>query len=235
MCTLTYLLTDNGYELFFNRDELRTRQPATVPALNHQLNAIYPVDRDGNGTWIAVHNSGLSLALLNFYQAEQAVNNGEYLSRGQIILSLLEDPSDIIGRLTKMDLKKYLAFQLGVFAAELCRTKNKLRIFQWDGKTLSEVDNTQPIISSGTAFARVSKIRKALFGQIISAEKPTRAQFFTYHNFQGIDPWFSVKMSRPEAHTVSLSHIVVSKDIQFNYLDHIDHQRSFCRMKRSSM
>ncbi|HEY5716449.1 MAG TPA: NRDE family protein [Psychromonas sp.] len=232
MCTLTYLLTDNGYELFFNRDELRSRQVATAPALDNQLNAIYHVDPDGNGTWIAVHKSGLSLALLNFYQAGQAANNGEYLSRGQIILYLLEDPVNIIGRLKKMDLKEYLAFKLCIFAGDLSSTKNKMRIFQWDGKTLSEVAGTPPIISAGAEFPLISKIRKARFAQIVSAEKPIREQFLTYHNFQETNPHFSVKMVRPEAYTVSFSHIVVGKKIEFHYVDYIGEQRYCCRMAR---
>ncbi|WP_372881598.1 NRDE family protein [Psychromonas sp.] len=233
MCTLTYLLNDNGYELFFNRDELRTRQPAIAPAFNHQLNTIYPVDPDGKGTWIAAHQSGLSLALLNFYQAEQAVNNSNYLSRGQIILSLLEDPANVIGRLKKMDLQKYMAFKLCIFASDLSKTNNKMRSLQWDGKVLSEVAESQPIISAGAEFALISKIRKARFRQIISAEKPRREQFLTYHNLQEVNPHLSVKMERPEARTVSFSHLVVGEEIEFHYADYIAKQEFCCRMART--
>ncbi|MGB5446344.1 MAG: NRDE family protein [Psychromonas sp.] len=234
MCTLTYLLNDNGYELFFNRDELRSRQVAVAPAFNHHLNAIYPVDPDGKGTWIAVHQSGLSLALLNFYQAEQALNNGNYLSRGQIILYLLTDPTDVVGLLKKMDLHQYMAFKLCIFAPDLTNTHNKMRSFQWDGKTLSEVDEAQPIISAGAEFPLISKIRTARFRQIVSAEKPLRVQILSYLHFQEENSHYSIKMERPEAHTVSFSHIVVAEGVVFNYADYIAKQDFCCRMARIS-
>ena len=65
MCTLTYLLTDISYALFFNRDDQRSRLPAIPPKVNQNLNAIYPVDPQGEGTWFAVNQQGLTLALLN--------------------------------------------------------------------------------------------------------------------------------------------------------------------------
>lgn len=110
-----------------------------------------------------------------------------------------------------------------------------MRSFQWDGEKLSEVDNTLPILSSGVEFALTSKIRKAGFTQIVSAENPTREQFLTYHNSVDENQQFSVKMSRPEAQTVSLSHIVVAKEIEFNYVDYICHRRTFCKETRSQL
>ncbi|GAA6173401.1 hypothetical protein NBRC116592_30710 [Colwellia sp. KU-HH00111] len=70
MCTLAYLLHENGYEIFFNRDEQRARSPAILPAFYSSINAIFPVDPQGKGTWIAVNQQGLTLALLNNYQAQ---------------------------------------------------------------------------------------------------------------------------------------------------------------------
>lgn len=68
-----------------------------------------------------MRNTGLSLALLNFYQTEQAIDKQGYIRRGKIILWLLEDPGNIIERLKKMNLKEYLAFQLCVFAPNLSK------------------------------------------------------------------------------------------------------------------
>ena len=79
MCTLTYLLNDFGDELFFNRDEQRSRLPTIPPKFNQTRNAIYPVDPQGEGTWLAVNQQGLTLALLNYYQAP--FNNTPHIVR----------------------------------------------------------------------------------------------------------------------------------------------------------
>ena len=69
MYTLSYLLTDIGYELFFNRDEQRSRLSAISPKFNQARSAIYPVNPQGENTWLAVNQQGLTLTLLNDYQA----------------------------------------------------------------------------------------------------------------------------------------------------------------------
>ena len=101
MCTLTYLLNERGYELFFNRDEQRSRLLAEPPKLNKvnkSHGAIYPIDPQGGGTWIAVNEQGLSLALLNNYQAPLSNNDNhnKSISRGQLILSLLQIQGNVI-------------------------------------------------------------------------------------------------------------------------------------------
>ena len=89
MCTLTYLLTEHGYEIYFNRDEQRARLLALPPQFNPSREAIYPIDANGQGTWLALTQSGLSLALLNNYQAPATPVDENSISRGQLILSLL--------------------------------------------------------------------------------------------------------------------------------------------------
>jgi hypothetical protein len=76
MCTLTLLrerwLRDGSgvrpaWRVVFNRDEQRSRPPATPPAV-HRLGAVqalHPVDPQGGGTWIAATEHGLLFALLN--------------------------------------------------------------------------------------------------------------------------------------------------------------------------
>ena len=69
MCTVSWILSRGGYELFMNRDELRRRGPAQGPQLcQHEGSAfLAPHDSDGGGSWIAVNASGLGLTLLNRY------------------------------------------------------------------------------------------------------------------------------------------------------------------------
>ncbi|WP_051303084.1 NRDE family protein [Psychromonas aquimarina] len=236
MCTLTYLLSDEGYELFFNRDEQRTRQCALPPAADTQLNAVYPVDPVGQGTWLAVHNSGLSIALLNFYQAQQMQSSqGPFLSRGEIILALLKDAENVIEVLKKMDLSLYPAFLLCIFAKDLCRTNNRIRTFQWTGEKLIEVENTLPITSSSVEYPTVYKARKMRYLQIVDAQNPTTQQFLTYHRSQETQGKLSVRMSRSDAQTVSLSHIRVAQNISFDYFDFIGNSNSQVRCKRVNL
>ncbi|MEH6452763.1 MAG: NRDE family protein, partial [Psychromonas sp.] len=220
MCTLTYLLTDTGYELFFNRDELRSRQQAIAPLLNNQLKTIYPIDPVGKGTWLAVHESGLSLALLNFYHAQQDAS-GEYLSRGKIIVSLMKDPNNVINNLNKMDFSEYLPFQLCIFTQDLSLNKDKVRMFQWTGSLLQEVEVTLPITSSSVAYPVVYKQRQVRFSELVNSSMPTREQLIAYHDSQETDTKLSVRMSRPDAQTVSFSHIIVDQKIHFHYHDYI--------------
>lgn len=221
MCTLTYLLTENGYELFFNRDEQRTRKTALKPVLNPQENAVYPVDPVGSGTWIAVHQSGLSLALLNFYQAETALLSGDFISRGQIILSLLKE-KNAVQALHKMDLSCFQPFRLCLFSKELCLLNPKVSVFQWDGKQLDEADSCLPITSSSVDYPLVYEKRKKRFLKEINQESPIREQFITYHHSAENEGKLSVNMFRNDAKTVSFSHIIVAENIQYDYFDYSD-------------
>jgi hypothetical protein len=241
MCTLTYRLTESGYELFFNRDEQRSRAQAVIPRLDNELNAIYPIDPIGKGTWLAVHQSGLSLALLNYYQAEKKALQGEFKSRGEIILSLLKNTDNIFEAINCLPLKDYQPFQLCVFLPDFSLNNNKLYSFQWDGICLNEVNNTLPITSSGVDYERVYQARKNTFHQLMKKQLPSTETFINYHQSQQEDGALSVNMSREDAHTVSFSQITVNKNdlkettnhISFKYIDYLNGQQDLSLMKRA--
>ena len=67
MCTLTWRTAGGGYEVFFNRDERRTRPPARPPAVHRAAGVSYvsPIDAEAGGTWLAVNELGTTLALEN--------------------------------------------------------------------------------------------------------------------------------------------------------------------------
>src|SRR6516165_11404356 len=90
MCTLSWIYQGAGYHLFCNRDEKHTRRPASKPQLLTRggMRFLAPIDGDFGGTWIAVNESGLSLALLNRGPASTA-----QLSRGLIVMNLIALPS----------------------------------------------------------------------------------------------------------------------------------------------
>jgi len=249
MCTLSYLLTDNGYELFFNRDEQRSRPIALPP--KYYKNAIYPLDPQGNGTWLAVNKYGLSLALLNYYQACESATNEygsetKYVSRGQLIPYLMTTITDIkhnnsVGALLqKLDLAIYQPFQLAIFPANLTKLTASVDFYQWDGKQLRLTQQQQPFTSSGVNFAYVEKQRKNKFKQLICPNNATREQFKNFHLSQESEGSYSVNMERFDAKTVSISHICVEQNktdvvhqeqhklIQFDYFDNIKQQQYTC-------
>jgi len=241
MCTLTYLLTNSGYELFFNRDEQHQRPLALVPQLNDPCCAVFPIDPQGEGTWLAVNKSGLTLALLNYYQACNNTAEQEFISRGQLIpnilLALVKFPTvAVIDLLNTMDLTIYQPFQLAIFPHNLTKNKAKVDFYQWNGKKLRLTIQHQPFTSSGVDFEYVEKQRKNKFKQLICPINATREQFKAFHLSQETEGKYSVNMVRFDAKTVSISHILVKnlptvptsneldKDITFNYIDNINHQ-----------
>lgn len=220
MCTLTYLLNENGYELFFNRDEQRSRLLAIPPKFYQEKNAIYPIDPQGEGTWIMVNQQGLSLALLNNYQASFN-NNKNIVSRGQLILSLLQIEGDVIKPLMAMDLRIYQPFQLCVFPGDLSIKNQNEHSVKWTGSELFITDVDLPITSSSVDFIDVSQKRKRRFNRIVDAKKPLLQQHKDFHFSTETLGKYSVNMQRSDAKTVSISHISVNNDIHFNYFDNV--------------
>src|SRR6266404_2165316 len=77
MCTVTFMPRRTGYCLAMNRDEKRTR-PAGLPPAQRTIGGhgvIYPSEA-GGGTWIALNDSGVSFALINWYSVAQRVSGG---------------------------------------------------------------------------------------------------------------------------------------------------------------
>ncbi|NIP92410.1 MAG: hypothetical protein GWO24_02620, partial [Akkermansiaceae bacterium] len=68
MCTLTWWRgTAGSYEVFFNRDEKRTRSIADPPRVHERdgVRFLAPLDPDGGGTWMLANDRGLLVCLLN--------------------------------------------------------------------------------------------------------------------------------------------------------------------------
>lgn len=90
MCTLTVITRSNGYLVAMNRDERIARGAGELPEIHHRngTTAVYPSDGAG-GTWIAVNEYGITLALLNWNDVvPHAMDDSKTRSRGEIIPSL---------------------------------------------------------------------------------------------------------------------------------------------------
>ncbi|MER2491369.1 NRDE family protein [Catenovulum sediminis] len=228
MCTLTWFVKPDGYQLFFNRDEQRSRVEAITPAFDPQLNAALPIDPQGTGTWIATAASGASWCLLNLYQYQQGADeytntktNSAPRSRGKIIIDLLNalaDPRSIEEFKACIDLKQYAPFTLCYFPPELDAVNPAVIAFCWDGSKLSSFNPTSPLISSAVCLAQVLKQRELLYQTIcvhglqhenrVQDKHQAHLAFHRSHIPQ--KGMFSVCMHREDAKTVSLTEIEVS-------------------------
>src|SRR4030095_5515312 len=89
MCTVSFLPTAAGFRLAMNRDEKRTRVAALPPDVfaHGRRRAVYPREPN-DGTWVAVNDAGLCLALINWHRIKRE-SEGKIESRGFIIPQLI--------------------------------------------------------------------------------------------------------------------------------------------------
>ena len=196
MCTATWLISDNGYELFCNRDERRTRLPALPPRVDERngVKFIAPIDTDAGGTWLAANESGTTLCLLNHYVDTPPPR--KTVSRGLLVLSVIDKKNPV-----PTGVEQYRPFLLLVFALRQAPI-----MWRWDGETLRRETPEMPVTTSSFDTASVIRARREKFD----------GHFEQYH-LTGGDA-YSVCMSRPDAQTVSFSHVIVQPGrIEFRY------------------
>ncbi len=216
MCTLTWRRfarageSHGGYELFFNRDEKRTRGPELPPLVRRAGRglAVSPRDSDGGGTWISGNDRGVSLALLNGYRESDAAR-GSFESRGLLVtrLSSEDDQDGVLRVLAALDLASFRSFTLVAFDTHAAPS-----VATWDGARLS-VDRASDshaafVTSSSFSAPLVTARRRAAFDAL--SENGRSARLLALHRGHafGASAW-SVCMHRPDAETRSLTRIRV--------------------------
>lgn len=222
MCTLSWRVDANGYQVFFNRDEQRTRAKALPPKclLHDGVKVIMPTDPEASGSWISVNESGLSLCLLNFYQG--SLPQGKLTSRGKLItlLSSSCDSNSLYLKLAAINLNNFAPFSLVCFSREQTLNNTiQISAFQWDGGKLEKVFPQQPFLSSSVKFEEVGSYRKKIYSKHVKTGNPE--EFLQFHKAHSENKDYrSVCMHREDAKTVSFSHIFVDQNrIEFNYTD----------------
>ena len=220
MCTVSWFHTEDGYELFFNRDELRTRSRALPP---RELNSasgvalLAPTDADAGGTWFATNAAGLTVALLNRYQdSADPTTADSRRSRGLLVKDLagVSNSQQIVERLRADPVEIYAPFTLLVVTPNDPGTS----IF-WDGRRLSEPRlAVAPLASSGHDPIGVPSARKKLWTRLPAIDREACLAFHRSHApTRGAE---SPCMHRPDARTVSLTHVVVDdQNISMAYAD----------------
>jgi len=215
VCTASWLTRDGSLHLFFNRDELRSREPASPPTEHRggPVAWLAPADGRAGGTWIAATDTGLALALLN---RSEGTPPEERLSRGLLIPELVSvgDPDDLRRRLDAQPLERLAPFRL----LALWRDRERGAIASWDGAgglDWESVDTALGLLcSSGLGDARASAERGRTWERF-RAERTSwsladHREFHRDHTPER-SAW-SVCVHRPEAKSVSFTEIELTGD-----------------------
>lgn len=223
MCTASWLCDPSGFELFFNRDEQRSRPPAHPPRIEtlDGVRAILPRDGQENGTWIGVNEFGLVVCILNLYEADYVPSAPR--SRGHLVTELLaSDGLDAFAeRLAHRDLAPYRGFTLVAFDVDTEGVLERTLGLRWDGESATRTgDLAPPLISSGYDLAGVRARRRATWEEMVG-EPPTRDALERYHASRThTDGAYDVSMARPDACTVSHTRVrVTAERVHVRYVD----------------
>jgi hypothetical protein len=214
MCTVTWWQHPDrhAYEVFFNRDDWRSRGPATPPVIARSRGTEYlaPADADHGGTWLLVNRHGVSLALLNCFPDDAALPEVPR-SRGKLLRDLADASSTtaVAARLHREELRCYSAFFLLAFGRG-----EKPRQWVWDTHQLREesLPNDVPILTSSSYLSdEIARHRRMLFVREWSARSrlgPSDLEQFHLHR-EPSRPAYGILMEQPDARTLSISRLTV--------------------------
>ncbi|MFN8178825.1 MAG: NRDE family protein [bacterium] len=220
MCTVTWVRRAGGYELLFNRDELKTRAEALPPRESETAGVrwIGPLDPDGGGTWIAANEAALTIGVLNGNRAaDDALRT--WTSRGLLVPALAagEDAEGVAQALRRIDLASYRSFRLLAISPG-----SPAMVAEWDRHALAidaHAEARMPVVSSAFEESAVGNARRAEFARIAGDGPPTLERLLAFHrSTEGGPSAFTVAMERPEAATRSLTHVSVGAlDVVMRY------------------
>ncbi|MEM6428031.1 MAG: NRDE family protein [Deinococcota bacterium] len=233
---MTLTAAEDGIWLVSSRDELHSRVPSLAPqyhqldySLNHQggaLEAIFPIDPEGGGTWVGANAAGMAVSLLNNYP-EYHPPLGSKRSRGQLVTQLLSSDNleQAMHTLTEQNLHAYGSCTL-VGAQVATQSHPKAYALTWDGQQvqLEDVNIPQLWASSGTHHAEANQYRKRLFEvwrqQHAQKQQLTRNDLSEFHLTRQDDASeLGVLMYGSAARTVSLTAVHVAEVISVHHVD----------------
>lgn len=217
MCTLTWRPAAEGYEVFFNRDELLTRAPETAPEEGEAGGLAFLAPRDGarGGTWILVNAAGVTVALLNDYGVEWRPPEPAR-SRGQLVLdcAAARSVAEVANLLAAAELGRTGAFSF--FAVD---GSGRPRVWRWNGERLAEAGEEKGdlmLSSSSYRTAEVIAERQAAYAALPERTHDVLAAYHRKHDTER-GAW-SVLMRRPDAATRSVIEIEVNgREVAMRY------------------
>ena len=219
MCTVTWRPRPDGFELLANRDELRSRRRARPPEVRGRrgIRFLAPTDADAGGTWVAVSERGLALALVNRYDPVEAPAGG-WLSRGQLVLELAPAATReaAVAELDRLPLARFRPFQL------LALTPGEPPLLaSWNGRRRELLEPRSPLTSSSLAGVEARRARERILAATLEGAGDPSAALLAFHaSHEPARGPLSPCMHRPDAATVSLSRVAVAGDrVTFSYAD----------------
>jgi hypothetical protein len=209
MCTVTWTHAGDGYSLFFNRDELRTRPHEHPPKRwnTRGVAALAPLDEGGGGTWIAVNEHGLTAALLNHYARESKAPE-RARSRGGIPLLATSHRSvaDALAWVRATAVTLFKPFHLALVDAT-----GRSALVTWDGARILVAEDVRPFMTTSSFCPEeVAQARESQFRELVpdSAAAPDALEEF-HRSISPRGGAWSVWMERADACTRSLIRIDV--------------------------
>lgn len=219
MCTLTWWREAGGaYEVFFNRDEKKSRGLARPPSLQSadEVSFLAPIDPDGGGTWMLANERGVLVCLLNRWQEEET-DHTPSRSRGLLVLEMaaLENVPAVEEHLRDSDLAGVRPFTMVGFdpVGE--------RAWTWDGERLGTQRPEMPMCSSSYHFEEVASARRRRFQEMRFAQGWNAELLAAFQgDVEGGPNAFTARMCRPDAQTVSRSRVRVDlPQVSWHYLE----------------
>ncbi|MBA4067543.1 MAG: hypothetical protein C0501_28310 [Isosphaera sp.] len=219
MCTLTVVPLPGGrVRVGFNRDERRDR-PAALPPRRWRAGrrvAVLPIDPPSGGTWLAVTDAGLLLALLNVTPPGPAPPPAAGRSRGEVIPALLGSDSlaDALAAVERVvDYLTFAPFRLVLVGSGVAAD------LRWDGSramVTSRLVGSGPLLytSSGLGDHLVEGVRRGLFEDAFAgpADGWAAAQDEFHRQTLPGREHLGVNMTRADAHTVSHAVVLLGPD-----------------------
>lgn len=231
MCTLTWRLEADGFDLRFNRDELHTRAVETPPEFSRAVatRMLAPRDPDGGGTWLFVNEHGVACALLNDYSTSMPPKETRavpeaWSSRGRLVLDCGASRSleELADRLALRALHTKPFHLLGL-SNDGAAQRDRARLWHWDGRSLATTEVAPRGILTSSSFQTQSVLasRRSEFDALL-ARTPTHelcATLSTWHrSHDPARPAHSVLMRRADAATRSITEIQVrDKRVHLDY------------------
>ncbi len=226
MCTVSWSVREQGYRLFFNRDERKTRPRAERPKVlvRNGCRLIAPIDPEGGGSWIAVSERGGTAFLLNNYGATgSSSREATYRTRGEIPLRLAcsANGEERMSLIRECSSAEYRPFFIGYLSKG-----ESAMFFSWDGRSLESIDLDMPFYTTSSFKSReIEPYRSKRYRDYAFSEGSKWAweSGIDYHcDIAHEDPAFNPAMSRSDAETHCISIVTVTDGgIRFEYRERV--------------
>jgi hypothetical protein len=222
MCTVSWSVAADGYDLFFNRDELNARAPESPPEASWRDGVAYIAPRDGarGGTWLAANECGLTVCLLNDYGATwKPADPGPRASRGHVVsvCAGASRISEVEAIARACPLRVTLPFHLVALAPG-----EGAAAWHWQGCDLvrRHPASLAPVLTSSSfSTATVIAERLETYAAVVGHANASPDRLAAYHRQHDARRGaFSVLMRRPDAATRSLIHVrVTAEKVRLGY------------------